>query len=89
MGRKMNEVIIGRVYRHYKGDYYLVEGIALHTETEEEMGVYRALYGNCELFVRPKDLFLRKIDKEKYPDTEQEYAFELQNIESLNTTHKK
>ena len=85
----MNEAIIGRVYRHYKGDYCLVEGIALHTETEEEMVVYRALYGNCELFVRPKDLFLRKIDKEKYPDIEQEYAFELQNIESLNTTHKK
>ena len=83
----MNEVIIGRVYRHYKGDYYLVEGIALHTETEEEMVVYRALYSNCELFVRPKELFLSKVDKIKNPNVTQEYKFELQNIESLNLAH--
>jgi hypothetical protein len=48
-------------YRHYKGNYYEVLGIARHTETAEEYVVYRALYGEQELWVRPKAMFIEKV----------------------------
>lgn len=63
-----NEVKIGR-YRHYKGKEYEVLGIARHSETLEELVVYRALYGERQLWVRPKDMFLEKVavDGEEKP----------------------
>lgn len=48
-------------YRHYKGKKYEVLSIAKHSETLEELVVYRALYGAGELWIRPKDMFLEKI----------------------------
>lgn len=71
------ELKIHGVYRHFKGKYYLVEGIATHSETKEQMVVYRHLYGNGELCVRPLDMFLSETDHEKYPDNPQQYRFEL------------
>lgn len=44
-------------YRHYKGDQYEVVGVARHSETEEELVVYRALYGERGLWVRPLAMF--------------------------------
>jgi hypothetical protein len=74
---------IGKVYRHFKGDLYLVEGVAVHSETCEELVIYRALYGDCALYVRPKDMFLSSVDRAKYPDTKQKYRFEKANITSV------
>lgn len=71
------------IYKHFKGDYYLVEDIATHSETKEKYVVYRSLYGESELYIRPYEMFLSKVDKEKYPNVEQEYRFELQNIDSV------
>lgn len=71
------------IYKHFKGDYYLVEEVATHSETREKYVVYRSLYGEGELYIRPYEMFLSKVDKEKYPNVEQEYRFELQNIESV------
>ena len=65
------------MYRHFKDKYYIVENIAFDSETQEQMVVYRQLYGEGSLWVRPLDMFLSKVDKEKYPDVEQEYRFEL------------
>ncbi|MBM4132697.1 MAG: DUF1653 domain-containing protein [Nitrospira sp.] len=48
-------------YRHYKGQDYEVLGSATHSETEEEFGVYRALYGERGLWVRPKAMFVEEI----------------------------
>ena len=55
---------------------YEIVGVAVHTETREEMMVYRALYGEKELFVRPLDMFLEEVDREKYPEIQQRYRFE-------------
>jgi hypothetical protein len=48
-------------YRHYKGDEYLVVGIARHSETEEELVVYRQLYGDLGLWVRPRAMFVETV----------------------------
>ena len=77
------ELVKNGIYKHFKGDYYLVEDIAIHSETKENYVIYRALYGERELYIRPMDMFLSKVDKEKYPNVKQEYRFELQNIKSV------
>ncbi len=82
----MNELRIHGVYKHFKGNYYLVENVAFDSETKEEMVVYRRLYGDGSLWVRNKEMFLSLVDKEKYPDVEQEYRFELQKIELQDLT---
>ena len=78
----MRDVQPGRVYRHFKGDYYLVEALAKDSETGEACVIYRKLYGDGALWVRPLEMFLSKVDREKYPDAAQEYRFALQDIPS-------
>lgn len=79
----MQEIKLGRVYRHFKGDYYLVEAVARDSETGEPCVVYRKLYGDGVLWVRPMSMFLSRVDKVKYPQARQEYRFELQEIQSV------
>lgn len=78
----MQEILIGRVYRHFKGDYYLVEALAKDSETQQACVIYRKLYGDGGLWVRPLSMFVGRVDREKYPDARQEYRFELQEIHS-------
>lgn len=49
------------VYKHYKGKEYLVIGLARHTETMEDLVVYRSLYGDRDLWVRPLAMFLETV----------------------------
>ncbi len=84
----MQEIKIKGIYRHFKGDYYFVEDIATHSETMEKYVVYRALYGDGALWVRPLSLFAGKIDREKYPDVPQENRFEYQEIQSAAKKRK-
>lgn len=49
-------------YRHYKGNEYTVLGVARHSETEEELVVYRQEYGEYDLWVRPKAMFLETVN---------------------------
>lgn len=76
-------VEINRVYRHFKGDYYLVVDIAVNSESLEKLVIYRALYGENILYARPYDMFISKVDRDKYPDVKQEYRFQLQDIKSV------
>ncbi len=76
----------GTIVVHFKRNFtsgtdpfeYLYEiiGVCLHSETMEELVVYKALYGTKKLYCRPKDMFLSLVDQEKYPDAKQTYRFE-------------
>lgn len=53
-------------YRHFKGNLYEVIGVARHSETQEEMVVYRALYGEHGLWVRPVAMWTEAVDRDGY-----------------------
>lgn len=73
----MREILVGRKYRHFKGNDYKVLALAEHTETGEECVVYQALYGEGKIYVRPLDMFASEVDRDRYPDVSQKYRFEL------------
>ena len=60
----MREITPNQIYRHFKGRYYKVITIAKHTETGE-------------MYIRPYEMFISEVDKEKYPEVTQKYRFEL------------
>ena len=61
----METVKCGR-YRHFKGNEYRVLGTAKHSETQEELVVYQALYGTLELWVRPAEMWHETVEREDY-----------------------
>lgn len=68
-------VNIGSVWKHFKGDYYKIICVAKHSETGEKLVVYSHI-SDGKICARPIDMFLSKVDKEKYPNATQEYRFE-------------
>ena len=85
----MKQVIIGKVYRHFKGNYYYVENRAMDSETREWMVVYRALYDreDSQLYVRSEKMFLEAIPKRPDNITGQAHRFEL--AEEINQNYLK
>ena len=67
----------GDIYRHFKGKLYeIIECPVKHTETGELFVCYKALYDNYGIYVRPLNMFMSEVDKNKYPDAPQEFRFE-------------
>ncbi|MBR1875766.1 MAG: DUF1653 domain-containing protein [Lachnospiraceae bacterium] len=68
------------IYRHFKGTLYEIVAIAHHTETMEELVIYRNAGDKTQVYARPLQMFMEPVDKEKYPDSEAEYRFEKVDI---------
>ena len=64
MTKEERENLVGRTFRHFKGNLYRLEGFAKDSETLEEMVVYRALYGERGLWVRPAKMFFETIERD-------------------------
>lgn len=56
---------------------YIIYDVAEHTEIGEKLVIYHSLYEPFKLYTRPVNMFMSKVDKEKYPNIKQEYRFEL------------
>ena len=86
----MEELKIGRVYRHFKGNYYFVENVAYDSETKERMVVYKPLYqreDNRMIWVRPEKMFLEEIPERPDNITGQKVRFEL--VDSIEKDYTK
>lgn len=64
------------LYKHFKGTIYEVIGIATHSETQEQLVIYRPIFDKNKLWARSLEMFTSKVDKNKYPNVKQEYRFE-------------
>lgn len=86
----MNQVKIGKIYRHFKGNYYFIQDVALDSETKERIVVYRPIYdrNDSQIWVRREEMFLEEIDQTRKDNiTGQKYRFEL--VESLEKDYTK
>ncbi|MDD6347712.1 MAG: DUF1653 domain-containing protein [Lachnospiraceae bacterium] len=79
----------GDIVRHFKREtvtdgsnrwLYQILAFARHTETGEKLVVYQALYAPFDIFARPYDMFMSRVDQNKYPSIRQVYRFEKENI---------
>ena len=58
----MEKIKLNAIYRHYKGGHYKVIAIGLHSETQEELVIYQAMYGDNVIWCRPKYMWSEKVE---------------------------
>ena len=86
----MNDLKIKGIYKHFKGDYYLVEDTAISSDDGKTIYViYRKLYGDGSLFIRELNDFLDDVDRNKYPNVKQKKKFAYQEIKSVRKNFSK
>ena len=73
---KLRPLAVGGIYRHFKGHHVKVLACSIGTEYGEKIVVYEHL-GDHTIWHRPLEMFLSEVDREKYPDVEQKWRFEL------------
>ena len=86
------EIEIGKVYRHFKGNYYFVENIGRDSETQEDVVIYKPLYPREDgsyIWVRPKKMFLEEISNRPDNITGQKHRFELAKDLSIDYIKRK
>lgn len=71
------DIVINGIYKHFKGHIYKVLYVAKDSETLDDVVVYQDTTDLNKIWVRKKDMFLSKVDRNKYPNVEQEYRFQL------------
>lgn len=75
----MRELRPSAIYTHFKGNKYKALFTAVHSETQEPMVVYQALYGDFGYYVRLLSMFLSEVDHEKYLQITQKYRLQLED----------
>ncbi|OLU40442.1 DUF1653 domain-containing protein [Ileibacterium valens] len=70
------EIIAGKLYRHFKGNVYLIDGIGMDADNNAQVVLYRDVRQPNRTWVRSYDEFISEVDREKYPDVKQHYRFE-------------
>lgn len=79
--RHIKDVMVGYRYRHFKGGVYVVTDLAVHSETEEPMVIYRNFNDPSLVWCRPLSMFVSEVDREKYPD-----AYQMKRFERIGRT---
>ena len=73
----LKESMVGRRYKHFKGRTYVVTDIAVHTESNEIMVIYKCFADPLVTWCRPLSMFASDVDRKKYPNVKQKRRFEL------------
>lgn len=74
---KLRENMVGRRYRHFKGRIYIVTDLAVNTESDEIMVIYKYFADPIVTYCRPLSMFTSDVDRKKYPNAKQKKRFEL------------
>ncbi|MCR5688154.1 MAG: DUF1653 domain-containing protein [Lachnospiraceae bacterium] len=74
----------GQVYRHFKGNIYRIITVAVHSETGEQLVIYKRDDAEEKSYARPLDMFMSEVDRKKYPDVRDRYRFTLCTDDDLS-----